>query len=239
MKPLSMVRPWQSLVSAVQFLTIIPIRSKAEFDARSALPIVALVDMSAATMWTRPLVSLIDLVAMVVITGALHLDGVADTADGLYGRRDPEKALAIMKDSRIGAVGAVVMVCCMALKWGGIAGVQEHRMLWLVLIPAYARAAVLFGTRFLPYGRPGGTGHSFFQTPLHWTDFWGVALAVTLSLLAGWESIAVNLGFAGLVAVLICFYQRKVQCITGDMLGAMIEFTETFLFILAAAGDSL
>jgi len=110
---------WTGLRSAIQFLTIIPCGRGHDFDARAALPffplcglligvLLVMVDAMATLVWPRPVVALLDVIALAAISGALHLDGVADTADGLYGHREPEQALAIMKDSRIGAMGSIV-----------------------------------------------------------------------------------------------------------------------------------
>lgn len=236
---------WRNLIAGIQFLTIIPCGPTQPLDPRKALPlfpicgllmggILALIDMTAAMLWSRSAVAVIDVVALVVITGALHLDGLGDTADGLYGQRPPEKALSIMKDSRIGAIGMVVVTCCLALKWVGISEIDRFRPYWLFLVPAFARTAILLGIQWLPYGRPdGGTGHSFFQQKPRLIDYWAAPLLLSLSaLLTGWGVAIVVLGFVALVTIVLLYYRQKINCITGDMLGAMIESVETGLFIL-------
>jgi adenosylcobinamide-GDP ribazoletransferase len=245
-QPLQWMR-WPAFLSAVQFLTIIPCGRRHEFDARAALPffplgglligaIVIGVHTLSGLWWPGPVAALMDVIALAVLTGALHLDGLADTADGLYGQRSMEQSLAIMKDSRIGAMGTVSVICCLAAKWAGLSHIDDHAAIWLLLVPAYARAAVLFGTRFLPYGRPdGGTGHAFFQTPVGIKDFWGFGLLVGISLFSGRTLVGLNLGFAASVAVILTWYRKKIRCITGDMLGAMIEVSEAVLFLIAAA----
>ncbi len=237
----------RGLQSAIQFLTIIPCPERHAFDARAALPffplcglgigvILVVIDALATLFWPRPVVAMIDVVALATMTGALHLDGLADTADGLYGRREPEKILSIMKDSRVGAMGVVAVFCCLALKWVGITYMTVDYKIWLLITPAYARAAVLFGTRALPYGRPGGgTAHDFFHPPLKIMDFWGLGLMIPISMLASWQCISVNAGFAFIVLTVVWWYRHKINMITGDMLGALIEITETGLFMLAAA----
>lgn len=235
----------------MQFLSIIPIGRKIPFDARSALPYFPLVGLllgavltcfhaAAGRFWTPPVVAMLEVIVLALLTGALHLDGLADTADGLYGQRDRETAMAIMKDSRIGTMGTVSIVCCMAVKWAGLAGISSPHAFWLLLIPAYARASVLFGVKVLPYGRPqGGTGLAFFREPVRAKDFWGIGLLVCASFFGGWRSLVLNLGFALLIFATLKWYQKKMQCITGDMLGAMIEVSEAGLFLCAAAHWSL
>jgi adenosylcobinamide-GDP ribazoletransferase len=140
-----------------------------------------------------------------------------------------------MKDSRIGAMALVTVVAVLALKWSGLAGLKTHRILLLALIPAYARSAMLFGIRALPYGRSSdGTGYDLFVTPLGSRDFSGFLVVAVLSLLLGWPAVILNLGFLLMVGVMLTYYRRKIGCITGDMLGAMAEVTESVLFLLMA-----
>jgi adenosylcobinamide-GDP ribazoletransferase len=237
---------WHGWLSALQFLTIIHWGSNRTFDARAALPffpicglcigaLIVAMDTVATLFWPRPVVALVDLMALVLISGALHIDGVADTADGLYGQRKPEHAMAIMKDSHIGAMGLVAVLCCFTAKWAGLIALGANAKLWLFLVPAYARAAVIPAIKVLPYGRPeGGTGQAFFNKPLGLSAFWGFVPLVLISLLMGFDALKINLGFVLMVGLVLRWYQRKLGAITGDMLGALIEFTEAGLFILAA-----
>lgn len=242
----------RSFLSGIQFLTIFPCGSVATFDAAKTMPFFPLcglligmllvaVDTAASFFWGRSAVAVIDVLALVAISGALHLDGLADTADGLYGRRAPEKALSIMKDSRIGAIGTVAVICCLAVKWAGLSNLYGHRMVALLLIPAFARSSILFGIRGLPYGRPdGGTGRAFFERPLRMMDFWGVALLAALAFIfSGWKALWLLGGFAALVFSVLLYYRHKINCITGDMLGALIEIQEAGLFLLLSAVNGI
>jgi len=243
---------WRNILAGIQFLTVLPCGPVQKLDTQRTLPyfplcglligaVLAAVDAGASALWSRPVVAVVDVVALAWITGALHLDGLGDTADGLYGQRPVEKALAIMKDSRIGAIGMVVVVCVLAIKWAGLTGIGNDRCLWLILVPGIARSTVLFGVRALPYGRPdGGTGLSFFDHPLRWSNFWGLALTLGIALgVAGWGGIWIGLGFFTIVTGTLLYYRKKIGCITGDMLGAMIEITEAGLFLLLAAATSI
>jgi adenosylcobinamide-GDP ribazoletransferase len=136
-------------------------------------------------------------------------------------------------------MGLVAIVFGLALKWAGIAGLDENRALLLIIVPAYARAGMLFGMRYLEYGRPdGGTGVDFFKSKLELTAFWGFTAPVVLSMLLGWTAFWLNLSFVALTAVLIWYYKRRVGCITGDMLGAMAEILESGLFLLVSIGGA-
>ena len=242
---------WQGWISAVQFLTIIPCGKKThQFDPYRALAffpicglmigaIAAITDLLASMLWMQAISSLLVVIALAFATGGLHLDGLTDTADGLYGRRDLEKVLAIMKDSRIGAIGAVTLFLFLTLKWLAIWGLDSDRTLWLLLVPAYARSSVLIGISVLPYGRPSGTGHGFFTETLSWWHFIGMGVIILLSFLSGMRMVVANLGFGLLVVTILMYYRRKLGCITGDMLGAMIEAVETCLFLILSAGVTL
>jgi adenosylcobinamide-GDP ribazoletransferase len=237
----------RNFISSIQFFTIIPAGSR-PFNASATVPfapmcglligaLLVAVDAAASFMWDRPAVAVIDILVLAVISGALHLDGLADTADGLYGQRTPEKALAIMKDSRIGAIGMVAVTCCLAVKWAGLNSLHLYRFELLLLVPAFARASVLLGIRTLPYGRPqGGTAHAFFQHPLRLIDFWGIAALSGLAFICmGSRAVLLIGGFGCLSILCIYYYRRKINCITGDMLGGMIEIQEAGLFLIMAA----
>jgi adenosylcobinamide-GDP ribazoletransferase len=199
--------------------------------------LVAAFDAIVVRFWTPPIVALLDIILLAVLTGAFHIDGLGDTADGLLGPRSRDEALEIMKDSRIGTMGLVAILFGLALKWGGIANLDAHRSIILILIPAYARAGILFGMRYLPYGRSDGTGKPFFQKTLSLKHFWGLVFPVGLSLLLGLEAIMLNLAFAIIIGLILLFYKKRMGCITGDMLGAMTEITEAGLFLIVSIGS--
>ena len=237
-------------ISAIQFITIIPVGRADTFEPTKMIPyfpvvglflgmLTACFDQLTTALWSRPVASLLDILFLAVLTGAFHLDGLGDSADGLLGQRSKEKTLTIMKDSRLGTMGLVAIVFGLALKWAGITGLDANRALLLVIVPAYARAGMLFGMRFLEYGRPdGGTGVDFFKNKLEWTAFWGLIAPFVMSVFLGWTAFWLNVNFVTLTALLIWYYKRRVGCITGDMLGAMAEVLEAGLFLLVSVGGA-
>ena len=240
----------RNLISALQFITILPMGKAKSFDPPKMVPyfplvgmllglLVATFDAIVLRFWAPPVVALLDIILLAVLTGAFHLDGLGDTADGLLGPRPRDKALEIMKDSRIGTMGLVAILFGLALKWGGIADLDAHRSLILIIIPAYARVGILFGMRFLPYGRPDGTGKPFFKERLSLKHFWGLILPVGLSLTLGLKAAWVNLAFTIIIVSILFFYKKRMGCITGDMLGAMVEITEAGLFLMISCGHAL
>ncbi len=239
----------KGFVSAIQFITSIPVGKTVVFEPRAMIPFfpvvglllgvaVSVFDAIAIRLWPAYVVAVLDTGLLVILTGALHLDGLGDTADGLYGNRPRERALEIMKDSRIGAMGVVAVVCALAVKWGGLASLGDRRSLLIIVVPAFARASMIFGMYFLEYGRPGGgTGSPFFQEPLDKKAFVYVAIPVVLSLFAGLRGILLIVAFIVFTAATLAFYKKRMGCITGDMLGAMAESSEAALFLVVSMGN--
>jgi adenosylcobinamide-GDP ribazoletransferase len=239
-----------AFIASLQFISAIPLGRPRPFDAKGIIVnfplaglaiglILALFDLIASAVWTPVVAGILDVVLLAAVTGAFHLDGLADTADGLYGHREREKALAIMKDSRVGAMGLAVVACVLLVKGAAMGSIAHTRFLALMIVPAYARSAMMVGIRFLPYARgEEGTGSAFFETPLSAKDFKFVAAPVVLSLFLGWRGLLLNLFFALATIAMIRLYRKKLAGITGDLLGAMTETVEAILFLAVCVGGS-
>ncbi|MDD5708111.1 MAG: adenosylcobinamide-GDP ribazoletransferase [Kiritimatiellae bacterium] len=176
---------------------------------------------------------------LVYATGGLHLDGLGDTADGLYGGRPAARALEIMKDSRVGAMGVVAIALILLFKATALARLAEagdcH---WLPLPMVMGRYAMAQLVCTQPYARSeGGTAAPFFQgagvKQLRW------ALPVTLCMglaLAGAVGVAAALLTTAVTWLLARWWRRRLGGITGDTLGCACELIETgLLWLLAAA----
>ncbi|MDX9785905.1 MAG: adenosylcobinamide-GDP ribazoletransferase [Desulfobacterales bacterium] len=235
------------LIAAIQFLTVFRLSKQAAFEPEKMLPFFPVVgiligvflgcfDRTIALVWENHIVSLLDVLFLAWITGGLHIDGLGDTADGLYGNRPKEKALAIMKDSRIGAMGMIAIFFGLTVKWAAIDGMESGRFIALLVVPAFARSSILFGTRFLAYGRTEGLGKDFFSSAIQWRSFLWVLLPIGLSLFLGGKALLVICGFFFLTGAMVLFYKKRINCITGDMLGAMNEICEAGLFLVVAMG---
>ena len=234
------------LRGALGFLTVLPVGSAPVFRPERMsgyFPVVGLllglvaagVDAAARFVWPDPLAAMVVVLSLVVLTGALHVDGLADAGDGLFSHRSREQILAIMKDSRVGVMGVVCLVAVLALKWGAVLALPENRFLALVLVPAYSRLGMLAGMRWLPYGRPeGGTGAGFCVPCAFGRMFWGAGLLIPLSLGLGWPGVGLNIVFVLVCAGMLALYSRIIGCITGDTLGAMNEVLETALLLFLA-----
>jgi adenosylcobinamide-GDP ribazoletransferase len=234
------------------FITIIPAGKSVRFSPLGMIrcfPVVGLilggmlvaVDSAASLLWTESVVAIIDLLFLMVVTGAFHLDGLGDAADGLFSHRSRERALEIMKDSSTGMMGLVAIFAILAVKAAGLYAVKTEcspsaAMVILFIVPALSRGSMLFGIRFLTYGRKNtGTGHDLFEKKLPRRDFIWLVPVILMALLLGVKGAILVLVFGVTVALILYFYKVKMGCITGDMLGAMTEVTEAVLLLAAGA----
>jgi adenosylcobinamide-GDP ribazoletransferase len=169
----------------------------------------------------------------VAMTGALHLDGLADTMDAwVGGHADPERSLAIMKDPAAGPMGVTALVLLLLLKFSLLAAWPHGLPVAVILVPALARAAVPLLFRALPYLRGEGLGRALADhLPLG-----GFLLLWTPLLLLAWFGIGNSVVWLLLtllfgVVLLGLLYKRRFNGLTGDMVGAAIEIIETVLLL--------
>lgn len=189
--------------------------------------------------WMAPMiVAIILVVGYIVISGGLHIDGLADTMDALGSNRDRERMLDIMKDSRIGTFGvlAIVLYCLM------MSGLLMERPALCLVFPMAGRLCGMFSAAISSYARSSGMGRAIVEETKARHVVIGslVYFAVLAGLyLLGWtaETVIMLLGafliaiaFAGWVTYRI---GRKLGGITGDVMGMVIE-TSQIVFLLAA-----
>ncbi|MDH3347269.1 MAG: adenosylcobinamide-GDP ribazoletransferase, partial [Desulfobulbaceae bacterium] len=162
-------------------------------------------------------------------SGALHLDGLADTADGFFSSRPRERILEIMRDSHIGAMGVIALVLVLLLKISCLTTVETD-LTWraVLLMPLTGRCAILVMMAVLPYARSeGGLGMLFYgPAAMLKALLWLVLLIVFSWLVMGLSGIFAIMT-ALLITFLFCFYCKKIiGGATGDTLGAVCELAE-------------
>ena len=170
----------------------------------------------------------------VVLTGALHEDGLADTADGLWGGWDKARRLAIMKDSHIGSYGVIALALTLLLRWLGLVAIAGFGgfALVLVVIAALSRASMVGVMAALTHARDGGLSRSVGR-PSPRTAFVAVGIAAALAVLGGYFALV----FVAAVTACICAWiaREKIGGQTGDILGAVQQLTEVALLVAVAA----
>jgi adenosylcobinamide-GDP ribazoletransferase len=242
------MKPFYPLLLAIQFLSQIPVRLKQPYGEREVgasllyYPLVGLL-LGALLVGLHVLLSGVPvllhaallLAAWVVMTGALHLDGLADSVDAwLGGIGNRERTLAIMKDPYAGPAAVVAVVLVLLLKFSALVAVVQCGNRWALLWPLLlARSAMPLLFLTTPYVRPGGLGSALAQHAPRGAVI-AMLLATLLSVLAG-------LGMRGAGLVLGCLavfwalrrmMMSRLGGTTGDTAGALLEVTETAALIL-------
>lgn len=238
---------------AASFVTILPVASSkpagdgAVARATWALPLAGLlVGLAGAFVYkaasrfglTPNLAALLALATTTFITGALHEDGLADTADGLGGGRTRERKLEIMRDSRIGSYGVCALILSFGLRWSALAAIANPWAVTLALCAAHtaARAGVPAFMSLVPPARPDGLSASAGAPPGR-----SVAIAFALGTLALALALGpgkalvglILLSLAGLMLARLAISQIGGQ--TGDILGAFEQLGEIMILLVAAA----
>lgn len=238
-------------IIAMQFLTIIPLpfalRCEKEDLGRSTslFPLAGLtigallvgLNWLVSPWLARPLCDALLIAALAAVTGGLHLDGLADVCDGLAARGGRERFLAVMKDSHVGAVGAVGLVLALLLKWQALLGVPDE-LKWqtLLLFPTFSRFGQVLMLTGARNARQDGLGAAFLQgtgsVPLL------VAAVAALSVgtfLLGLRGLSPLIGTCIVVAAGRLFFQRKLGGLTGDTVGCISELNEILILIVISS----
>lgn len=187
--------------------------------------------------WQNEIRAVLDVIFLIILTRGLHLDGLSDTMDALGSNAPVEKALIIMKDSRIGAFGAMALVMCLLLKVRSLEAIS-YKGLWqaMILTPCLSRWGLNVLASFSCYARKeGGLGEAFVgRTTLSTLPWAGLTAGIASFVLFEWQGMllfaAVSV-FSWLIAV---FFKRRLGGVTGDVLGAHIEWTEAGIFCIFA-----
>jgi adenosylcobinamide-GDP ribazoletransferase len=240
------------MAAAIQFLTLAPPlirrplthgemgRSVGFFPVVGALIGMVLAGLDLATRRILPpgVASAILLAAWVAMTGAFHLDGFLDSCDGLFGGRNPEERLRILRDERVGAFAVSGGVLILLLKYTAIASLHR-RAAALVLAPTLGRWAMAMVLLSFPYRRVEGLGRSMKELAGRREGL--IATAVTLGvvvavdwrfgLIASLAVVAAGVYFARLAS-------RRLEGLTGDIYGATCEIGEVAALVAWAACET-
>jgi len=240
-----------NFITALQFLTVINVRNslsseKSLAESTRYFPLIgiiigcflAVVYLISSEFLPATVVSALVIISLVWITRGLHLDGFVDSVDGLLGGADKDERLRIMKDTQVGSLGVVAVVCLILLKFtlileilsvsGGIVPV----ILILILAPALSRWSMVCAMYFFPYARAQGTGH--------FTKFAGArevlaASIITLIFSAGLlksEGLLIMLCVFIFTLAVSKYVSLKIGGMTGDTYGALNEVVEVFVLLI-------
>lgn len=195
------------------------------------------VDGACALIFPDFLRAIVDVLFLALVTGALHLDGLADSADGLFSHRSREQALEIMKDPRVGVMGVVAVIFCVLLKIGGIHAINaNHLWLWLLLAPALARVSQVIGLVVMKDLRKGGGIGSLLYQKGNYSILLMSLVPLAIPFFLNFRTgILAFVVFAFTTTGLLIYFQYRLGGMTGDTFGAMTEIVEAVLLIAGAA----
>ncbi|GAC1625173.1 MAG: hypothetical protein NVS4B9_16670 [Ktedonobacteraceae bacterium] len=171
---------------------------------------------------------------LVLLTGGLHLDGLMDTCDGIFGGNGRERKLEIMRDSRVGSFGVLGGACILLLKFALFASLDIHLLpVALLSVLPVARWGMICAVRQFPGARPTGLGSAFRQTVSLPRLLVAAVSSLIVALLVA-HMAGLVLWVAGtLVALLIGVWAtHHLGGLTGDIYGAIAEVTEVSLLLL-------
>ncbi len=197
--------------------------------------LVALIYLGLSRFFPITVSAVVSVAAWVYLTGGLHLDGLADSLDGLLNSSSPERRLEIMKDPRLGAFGALGLILVIIFKISILTALPVY--FTLVAIPlaaSTARGLLLWGAR-QPMARPGGLGAAF-RPELGWMG-WMISAVVPLGLgvLCGWRGLAALIIGCVCAAAIIRLARIRLGGLTGDVFGLIVESVEAVILLAFVA----
>ncbi len=244
---------WDPLL-AVEFLTVVRLRRWRRVDpaalarAQVFYPLVGLglglalagLDRALGALLPPAPRSALTVAALVVLTRGLHLDGLADTCDGLLGGHDRARRLEIMRDPRVGTFGVAAVALVLLLKWSAVMALTAStRVAGLALAPMLGRCAMVVVAAAVPYARPQGLGAGYHEAARGVPLFASLVAGPVVALLAcGPAGLALAV-VAVLVAMAMAWWARAaLGGATGDVYGATCELVETVVLLGVAAGQA-
>jgi len=236
---------------AASFLTIVPFISGRALDNESVaaslgwFPLVgfaiavalSLEDLLLARFFDVTVRSILIVLSLTIVTGALHLDGLADTADALGAGRDRERALVILRDSRIGSFGAAAIFFALALKvvaLATLAGARRYTAIFAAV--GLARWAMVAVAGRIPYLRADGAGSAILASGSEPRNLTIASLTVVAAMLplASRTVLGAILAAIAITLAIRAFYRRWLGGVTGDLIGACGELVEIAVLLIFA-----
>lgn len=240
-------RPWDSLAGAIIFLTIAPVPSATVAGLSSSagwFPVVgaALGALAGAVRVTSQqlvgssVATVLAMVVLVIATGALHQDGLADTADGLGARGGRDRRLEVMRDSATGVFGTLALVAWALLLFTTLVSLDtNHALRALIAAASLARWAALLHATGAPAARTDGLGAELHVSPLALGAATAVSVVIAM-VVCGVLAGAAALGTALLVAAMLAAFARQtLGGRSGDTLGATVAIAEVAVCIALLA----
>lgn len=230
------------MLSALGFLTVVPGTHRPDERTMRWFPVVgallggvlALVWVAADEIWSPAVVAVLIVVADLALTGMLHVDGLADTADGVLPHLERHRRLEVMRTPDFGAFALAVVPVVLLTRWVALATDLVDPLAFVAVWGA-SRTIMAVVPAFVPYARPEGLASPFLAGARRWTVVWLVPAGVLLTATheaTGAIALAVGLGAAAAVVVRA---RRALGGFTGDVLGSTAVVMETAMLLALVA----
>jgi adenosylcobinamide-GDP ribazoletransferase len=174
----------------------------------------------------------VTLVVWVIVTGGLHLDGLADCCDGLLASTSVERRLEIMKDPHVGAFGIIGLILVLMLKAAALTSVSS---LGILLSASLARWCIL-PAGLMPLARPSGMGADFAVGFRRSFIAWGAIIPLVTAVLLGLRGVLSALAGLSAAALVLWLARSRVGGVTGDVFGMVVEVVETIVLVAFLIG---
>lgn len=237
----------KSLLSALRFLTVIPVKIKEVRENEIAkafiyFPVTGLFLGLILSAFERLFyilnfgqfsISVILVILLAILTGGIHLDGLSDTADAIFSRKNKEEMLKIMRDSHIGVMGVLSLLGIILLKISFLSSINiALKPAALLLMCALSRWSLVFSTFLFPYARQEGKAKVFFEG-INFKIFLIATLITVSGAILIWKINGLLVfGIVALTSYIIARYiKNKIGGLTGDTLGAINEISETIILL--------
>jgi len=240
---------WGPIAGSIGFLTVIPVPHVAispTLTARSLalFPLIGAVIgalLGVLGVWLDQILPAGPVAALLIassafLTGGLHLDGLMDTADGMFGGRSPEHRLTIMRDSRVGAFGVIAAGIAILGQFACLSELTGYaRFTALVVAATMSRWAMSIALAIFPAARTSGVGATFHAAATRNAGIAGTLFVILVALVSGRLGLIALV--ASTVAVLSCSHllTRQLGGLSGDSYGAIAVVTETGVLFVAVA----
>ena len=240
---------FEQLIILTKFMTRIPIPINVDYDQKKLgksikfFPFVGLIigfilyysSIILVKFSKNNLINaLIVIVIELMVVGIIHIDGLCDTFDGLFSYREKEKMLEIMKDSRIGTNGAIILVLYFIAKILFISEIFSINLKYLIIYPVLARLATPINAAFSDYARKNGMSNFIILQNATFEGIFSIILAAALSfLILSFKGFEIFLGAFLFIIFFMQFVKKKIGGVTGDTMGAALELTAIFVLFLA------
>lgn len=228
----------------LQFMTRIPVPIKINFDKKefgkssTFFPLVGFIIGGISffiyyllkDFVSKELLATIILIVDALLTGGLHLDGLADSFDGLFSYRKKEEVLKIMKDPRIGTNGVLILIFFLFLKWQLLINIEP---IMIIVVATLSRTSILYNIAFGKYAKEDGMGNPMVSESGYKEFILGTLISFIILYPLIRSSFFLYLIGGIIFNVITLFYlKKKIGGVTGDTLGAIIELSSVLVLII-------